>query len=55
MSTGFLILMGSLLFYQVSEFLSFQKTSEMLNGQIFSAENFFCLYHFNFFLNDLLS
>ena len=30
MSTGFLILMGTLLFYQVSEFLSYQKTSEML-------------------------
>jgi hypothetical protein len=30
MSTGFLLLMGTLLFYQVSEFLSYQKTSEML-------------------------
>lgn len=30
LSTGFLILMGSLLFYQVTEYLSYQKTSEML-------------------------
>ena len=30
MSTGFLILMGALLFYQVGEFMSYQKTSEML-------------------------
>ncbi len=29
-STGFLILMGVLIFYQVTEFLSYQKTSEML-------------------------
>ena len=30
MSTGFLILLGSLIFYQVNEFMSYQKTSEML-------------------------
>ena len=29
-STGFLILMGTLVFYQVTEFMSYQKTSEML-------------------------
>lgn len=30
LSTGFLILMGVLIFYQVTEFMSYQKTSEML-------------------------
>ena len=30
MSTSMLLLLGSLIFYQVAEFLSYQKTSEML-------------------------
>ena len=30
LSTGFLILMGTLVFYQITEFMSYQKTSEML-------------------------
>ena len=29
-STGFLVLMGVLIFYQIGEFYSYQKTSEML-------------------------
>ena len=30
LSTGFLVLMGTLIFYQITEFMSYQKTSEML-------------------------
>ena len=30
LSTGFLLLLGSLIFYQIGEFMSYQKTSEML-------------------------
>lgn len=30
LSSCFLVLMGTLIFYQISEFLSYQKTSEML-------------------------
>ena len=30
LSTGFLIMLGTLIFYQITEFMSYQKTSEML-------------------------
>ena len=30
MSTGFLVLLGALIFYQVTEFMAYQKSSEML-------------------------
>ena len=30
LSTGFLIILGTLIFYQIAEYMSYQKTSEML-------------------------
>ena len=51
MSTGFLILMGTLLFYQVGEFMSYQKTSEMLidvaEQDIFVSDTPLVLINFN--------
>jgi len=42
MSTGFLVLLGSLIFYQVTEFMSYQKSSEMLIDSA-QADQFYTL------------